>query len=64
MRQTADGFEWLVVSTDEARQLFGSVELYQLHDDDSESLIETANQINDSIVIGIEKTSMHRQNNK
>lgn len=44
---TSDGFIWLVV-TDSAKELLssGALEMYALHDDDSESLILTQDTLN------------------
>lgn len=47
---TSDGYLWLIV-TDSAIPLFysGSLEMYELMDDDSESLISTEDHLNDCL---------------
>ena len=56
----ADGFVWLVISNEQARQLWKieAFTLYTLYDDDSESMIETEEDLENSIrqsrPIGIE----------
>lgn len=56
----ADGFVWLVISNEQARQLWKTeaFALYTLYDDDSESMIETEDDLENSIrqsrPIGIE----------
>jgi len=56
----ADGFVWLIVTDEQARQLWktGAFALYSLYDDDAEGLIETEEDLEDSIrrscPIGIE----------
>jgi len=56
----ADGFVWLIISNEQARQLWKTeaFSLYTLYDDDSESMIETEEDLENSIrrasLIGIE----------
>ena len=56
----ADGFVWLVISSEQARQLWETqvFNLYTLYDDESEGMIETEEDLEDSIrrssLIGIE----------
>ena len=49
------GFVWLLV-TDKAKDIFGSgtFDLYVLHNDKSESLVESYAQINDAQECGLE----------
>lgn len=55
-----DGFIWIVVQNDNAMEIWKAkvAELYILHDDDSESMVETDSQITSAIhngeQIGIE----------
>jgi hypothetical protein len=50
-----DAFVWLFV-TDKAKEVFGSglFEVYKFHDDGSESLCESLDDINDALECGIE----------
>lgn len=56
MKVTNDGFVWKLVSGDTARDIFvlGLFELYLLHYDGSESLIETYVGLNEAIENGSE----------
>ena len=60
MKVTKDKFVWLTLSDYQAKKVFneGIFELFVLHDDDSESLIATYNNLDYAIennsVIGIE----------
>jgi len=50
-------FAWNTITKEEAESLFDNFEIYELHDDDSESLIESINDINqmpEGTVLGIE----------
>jgi hypothetical protein len=57
--KVVDNFVWLDV-TPKAKEMFNSglFELYELHDDNSESLIETMDELNEALeqgrTIGIE----------
>jgi hypothetical protein len=53
--KVVNGFVWLVV-TNKAKEVFssGTFDLYVLHDDKSESLVETYAQINDAIEYGLD----------
>ena len=57
---TKDGFIWKILDYDEAKEVFssGTFELFLLHDDDSESKVETADEIHnhasDGLLFGIE----------
>ena len=59
MKVTKDKFVWLTLSDYQAKKVFnaGIFELFVLHDDDSESLIDTYNYLDYAIdinsVIGI-----------
>ena len=59
MKVTADGFVWLLVN-DKAKEIWnnGLFELFILHEDDSESLVESWEQLDESLAnalsIGIE----------
>lgn len=63
---TKDGFIWLIV-TDRAKEIMSSgiFELYELMDDDSESLIQTHDTLNDCLGrgcdIGIEVGFINNQ---
>lgn len=50
MKTTKDGFVWKLVN-DKAKEIFNSglFELYELHDNDSESLIETFEELNTAL---------------
>jgi len=50
-----NGFVWLLV-TNKAKEIFqsGTFELYVLHNDNSESLVESYAQINDAQECGLE----------
>lgn len=56
---TEDGFVWHVLTETEAKQALGKVEVFALHDDDSESLIESETEIETHIrrggYVGIEE---------
>jgi len=51
---TDDGFVWLI-ATEKAKEIFisGLFSLYELHDDDSESLIIGFDQLNEALANGI-----------
>ena len=51
----ADGFVWLLVSYEQARKLWkaDAIPLYRLREDDSESLIETEKELEETIRGGI-----------
>lgn len=55
---TEDGFVWHVLTEAEAKQALSNVEVFALHDDDSESLIENETEIETHIrrggYVGIE----------
>ena len=55
---TEEGFVWHVLTEAEAKQALGNVEVFALHDDDSESLIESETEIDTRIrrggYVGIE----------
>jgi hypothetical protein len=59
MKVTADGFVWLLVN-DKAKEIWnnGLFELFILHEDDSESLVESWGQLDEALAnalsIGIE----------
>lgn len=56
MRVMNDGFVYKLVSEEKAKDIFalGLFELYILWDDDSESLIDTHNELNDALEKGYE----------
>lgn len=56
MKVTNDGFVWKLVDGDIAKDIFvlGLFELYLIHYDDSESLIETYVELNNAIENGSE----------
>ena len=56
MRVMNDGFVYKVVNGEKAKDIFalGLFELYILWDDDSESLIDTHNELNDALEKGYE----------
>ena len=56
MKVTNDGFVWKLVDGDRAKDIFalGLFELYLIHYDDSESLIETYVELNNAIENGSE----------
>ena len=56
MKVTIDGFVWKLVDGDRAKDIFalGLFELYLIHYDDSESLIETYVELNNAIENGSE----------
>jgi len=50
-------FAWNTITKEEAESLFDNFEIYELHDDDSESLVESINDMKslpEGIVLGIE----------
>lgn len=49
-----DGFVWMDV-TQEAKEIFssGALELYVLYDDESESLVESVDEINEALELGL-----------
>ena len=51
-----DGFIWLIIDMDIAKALWqtNKVEIYQLYDDDSESLVEDLNDVREDCELGIE----------
>lgn len=49
---TEDGFVWHVLTEAEAKQALSNVEVFALHDDDSESLIESETEIETHICRG------------
>ena len=53
---TKDGFIWLIIDMDIAKALWqtNKVEIYQLYDDDSESLVEDLNGVRGDCELGIE----------
>ena len=55
MKKIVDGFAWLIV-TDKAKEIFSSelFELYTLHNDCSESLIETFEDLNMALDNGLD----------
>ena len=53
IKLTEDNFVWCIV-TKYAHRLFTFMDLYELHDDDSESLIETHKQLLEAIGRGNE----------
>lgn len=56
MKVTNDGFVWKLVDGDRAKDIFalGLFELYLIHYDDSESLIETYVELNNALENGSE----------
>lgn len=66
---TKDGFVWLLVN-ESAKELFssGSLSIYRLHEDDSESLIQSYDDINSALEcgenIGVEVTFIKNLNEK
>lgn len=46
---TSDNFVWHILTSSEAKQIFERVEIYALHDDDSESLIESEAELDTHI---------------
>jgi hypothetical protein len=56
MKITKDNFVWKIVTQEQAEFLFslGLFELYELHDDDTETLIENYDEISLANKIGIE----------
>ena len=56
MKVMNDGFVYKVVNGEKAKDIFalGLFELYILWDDDSESLIDTHNELNDALEKGYE----------
>jgi DNA-binding GntR family transcriptional regulator len=48
IKVTKDNFVWCIV-TDKAHRLFTFMELFELHEDDSESLIETHKELLEAI---------------
>ena len=57
MKVTKDGFVWLVLNQFQIKKAFTVFELYILHDDDSETLInstkELVDAVNNNFIIGI-----------
>ena len=58
MKVTKDGFVWLIPNPFQIKKAFGVFELYILHDDDSETLINSTKElieaVNNNFLIGIE----------
>lgn len=56
MKVMIDGFVYKLVSSDKAKDIFslGLFELYVIHDDDSESLIDTIDELNEALENGNE----------
>jgi hypothetical protein len=56
MKITKDNFVWKLLTQEQAEYLFafGLFELYELHDDDTETLIKTYDEISLAKEIGIE----------
>lgn len=56
MKVMKDGFVYKLVSSDKAKDIFslGLFELYVIHDDDSESLIDTIDELNEALENGNE----------
>jgi hypothetical protein len=54
MKVTADGFVWLLVN-DKAKDIWnnGLFELFILHEDDSESLVESWEQLDEALANGL-----------
>jgi len=52
--KVVDGFVWLIV-TEKAKEVFNSglFELFILHEDDSESLVEDFEQLNEAMANGL-----------
>lgn len=52
---TSDGFIWLIVN-DSAKELFssGALSIYELRDDDSESLISTYEELEECLEYGVD----------
>jgi hypothetical protein len=50
---TKDGFVWLVVTKELAKKIYHDIELFMLHDDDSESKVETIKDLDNNNPIGI-----------
>ena len=65
MKVTVDGFVWLLVN-DKAKEIWnnGLFELFILHEDDSESLVESWEQLDEAISnalsIGIEVGHLYK----
>ena len=57
MKVTKDGFVWLVLNQFQIKKAFTVFELYILHDDDSETLINSTKElidaVNNNFIIGI-----------
>jgi hypothetical protein len=56
MRVMKDGFVYKLVSSDKAKDIFslGLFDLYVIHNDDSESLIDSINELNEALEKGNE----------
>jgi len=56
MKVMKDGFVYKLVSGDKAKDIFslGLFELYVIHDDDSESLIDSIDELNEALENGNE----------
>lgn len=56
--KNVDGFIWKVIKPTQAKLMFGIYDLFELHDDGSESLIETRgdldNILNRGGIVGLE----------
>lgn len=56
MKVMKDGFVYKLVSSDKAKDIFslGLFDLYVIHNDDSESLIDSINELNEALEKGNE----------
>jgi len=56
MKAMKDGFVYKLVSSDKAKDIFslGLFDLYVIHNDDSESLIDSINELNEALENGNE----------
>lgn len=45
MKRMDDGFVWKILTKEEARVLYGTMEVYKLYDDGSEGLVESEEEI-------------------
>lgn len=52
-KTTQDGFMFVIITPNEAKEKFESIKLFKLFSDDTESQIESVNDLNDAIDLNI-----------